>query len=126
MIKPIREKWPGRMTERERFNAQMHYLPFDRTVNMEFGYWDENFHTWSMFRDNGIVNNEQADQFFGFDRMPFLMGGIWMNPRLKRPTTGKRSKPSDSGWKGARWISRLFVDFTRPTGIIHWGSMSAP
>ncbi len=80
MIKPIREKWPGRMTERERFNAQMHYLPFDRTVNMEFGYWDENFHTWSMFRDNGIVNNEQADQFFGFDRMPFLMGDIWMNP----------------------------------------------
>ena len=58
----------------------MHYLPFDRTVNMEFGYWDENFHTWSMFRDNGIVNNEQADQFFGFDRMPFLMGDIWMNP----------------------------------------------
>ena len=36
-IKPIRQKWKGTMTDRERFNAQMHYQPFDRTFNMEFG-----------------------------------------------------------------------------------------
>lgn len=80
MTQPIRTPWGGTMTERERFYAQMHYKPFDRTVNMEFGYWDENFRLWKMFRDNGIQNNEQADLFFGFDRLPFLMGDIWMNP----------------------------------------------
>ena len=40
-IQPIRPKWKGTMTDRERFNAQMHYQPFDRSFNMEFGYWNE-------------------------------------------------------------------------------------
>jgi uroporphyrinogen decarboxylase len=66
-IKPIRPKWRGTMTDRERFNNQMHYKPFDRSFNMEFGYWDENFRTWPMFIENGITNNGQADVFFSFD-----------------------------------------------------------
>jgi len=41
-ITPCRKPWKGSMTARERFIAQMHYKPFDRTVNIEFGYWEEN------------------------------------------------------------------------------------
>ena len=62
-ITPCRPKWKGTMTDRQRFNAQMHYKPFDRCFNMEFGYWDENFRQWSIFVENGIRSNEQADLF---------------------------------------------------------------
>ena len=47
-----RKPWAGNMTQRDRFNAQMHYKPFDRTVNMEFGYWEENYHQWDIFTEN--------------------------------------------------------------------------
>jgi hypothetical protein len=48
-ITPCRPKWKGTMTDRERFNRQMHYQPVDRCFNMEFGYWDENFTEWPLF-----------------------------------------------------------------------------
>ena len=67
-IVPIRPKWKGTMTDRERFNRQMHYQPVDRCFNMEFGYWEENFTEWPLFYKNGITNNEEADIFFNFDR----------------------------------------------------------
>lgn len=79
-IQPIRKKWAGTMTDRERFNAQMHYRPFDRSFNMEFGYWDENFALWPMFRDNGIRNNWEADEFFQFDRIRSFGGRMGMEP----------------------------------------------
>ena len=79
-IHPIRQKWKGAMTDRERFHAQMHYQPFDRTFNMEFGYWDENFQLWKMFRENGIRSNAEADIFFQFDRFCVIGGMNWMNP----------------------------------------------
>ncbi|HHV96629.1 MAG TPA: hypothetical protein GXX37_09200, partial [Clostridiaceae bacterium] len=79
-IKPIREKWKGYMTDRERFNNQMHYKPFDRTFNMEFGYWDENFKEWPVFVENNITNNKQADILFNFDKIAVVSGNIWMNP----------------------------------------------
>ncbi len=67
-ITPCRPKWKGTMTDRERFNRQMHYQPVDRCFNMEFGYWDENFKQWPIFVENGITNNAEADVFFNFDR----------------------------------------------------------
>lgn len=79
-ITPIRPKWPGKMTDRERFHAQMHYQPFDRTVNMEFGYWEENFHEWPLFYENGIKTNEEADIFFNFDRQASIGGNVWIHP----------------------------------------------
>ncbi len=79
-IKPIRSKWKGRMSDRERFNNQMHYKPIDRCFNMEFGYWDENFTSWNIFKDNNITNNEQADLFFNFDTIHTISGNIWMKP----------------------------------------------
>jgi hypothetical protein len=80
MITPIRPKWKGTMTDRERFNAQMHYQPVDRCFNMEFGYWDENFTQWPLFSENGINNNFEADIFFNFDRQYTIGGNIWLSP----------------------------------------------
>lgn len=82
-ITPIRPKWKGTMTDRERFNRQMHYQPVDRCFNMEFGYWDENFQEWPLFRDNGITNNWEADQFFSFDRTETIGGNIWLSPAFE-------------------------------------------
>ena len=77
---PQREKWQGTMTDRERFTAQMHYRPFDRCMNVEFGYWKENFHEWEIFRQNGIENNHQAGCFFNFDKMAIIGGNTWISP----------------------------------------------
>ncbi len=83
-ITPIRPKWPGILTDRERFNRQMHYQPVDRCFNMEFGYWDENFHEWPIFSENGITNNDEADIFFNFDRQYTLTGSVWMEPEFEQ------------------------------------------
>jgi len=82
-ITPCRPKWKGTMTDRERFNNQMHYRPIDRCFNMEFGYWEENFHQWPMFVDNGITNNWEADQYFNFDRIDLVGGETWMCPAFE-------------------------------------------
>jgi uroporphyrinogen decarboxylase len=72
------------MTDRERFNRQMHYQPVDRCFNMEFGYWAENFKLWDIFVKNGITNNVEADVFFNFDRIEIVSGNIFMNPPFER------------------------------------------
>lgn len=92
IIQPIRQKWPGTMTDRERFNRQMHYQPFDRCFNMEFGYWDENFTEWPLFYENGITCNEEADQFFNFDRIFTVGGNVWMNPPFERQVVEIRER----------------------------------
>ncbi len=79
-----REMWPSGMTDRERFNNQMHYRPVDRCFNMEFGYWEENFSEWSIFTENGIKDNPSADIFFNFDRI-LSTGAPWIHP----PYTGQ-------------------------------------
>ena len=78
-ITPCRPKWKGTMTDRERFNNQMRYKPFDRCFNMEFGYWEENFTQWEDFARNNIKTNEDADIFFNFDRIA-CVSGSWMSP----------------------------------------------
>ena len=83
-ITPIRPRWKGTLTDRERFNRQMHYQEIDRCFNMEFGYWEENFQLWKLFRDNGITNNGQADIFFSFDRIHTIGGRLWMSPPFER------------------------------------------
>jgi uroporphyrinogen decarboxylase len=79
-VTPCREKWAGTMTDRERFVAQMHYQPVDRCFNMEFGYWNENFEQWRIFKDNGIKDNGEADRFFSFDTIRHVGGTVWMHP----------------------------------------------
>ena len=68
------------MTDRERFNSQMHYRPIDRCFNMEFGYWSENFSSWPMFVENRITNNWEADVFFNFDRIATTGVPLWLVP----------------------------------------------
>ncbi|MGQ9660765.1 MAG: hypothetical protein ACUVWX_00325 [Kiritimatiellia bacterium] len=75
-IIPLRPKWRGTMTDRERFIRQMHYQSVDRCFNMEFGYWKENFQTWPLFLENGITTNEEADLFFGFDEIRSVSGTL--------------------------------------------------
>jgi uroporphyrinogen decarboxylase len=83
-INPIRKKWNGTMTDRERFNRQMHFQSVDRCFNMEFGYWDENFTEWDIFRDNGITNNSEADKFFSFDRIEEIGGCTFLYPPIEQ------------------------------------------
>jgi uroporphyrinogen decarboxylase len=68
------------MTDRARFNNQMQYKTIDRCFNMEFGYWDENFREWSIFLDNKITDNNEADIFFNFDVTRSIGGLLGMNP----------------------------------------------
>lgn len=79
-IKPCRPKWKGTLTDRERFNNQMHYKPIDRCFNMEFGYWSENFKLWPIFVENHIANDSEADIFFNFDKIGGVGGNIWLSP----------------------------------------------
>jgi uroporphyrinogen decarboxylase len=89
-INPIRPKWRGTMTERERFNRQMHYQPVDRCFNMEFGYWDENYKLWPMFVENGITNEAEANQFFNFDPIEVISGNVWVNPTFANTVLEER------------------------------------
>lgn len=90
IITPIRAKWRGTMTDRERFNRQMHYLPVDRCFNMEFGYWDENYKMWPMFVENGITNEAEANQFFNFDPIQVISGNVWINPTFANTVIEER------------------------------------
>ncbi len=84
-------KWPGTMTDRERFRRQMHYESVDRSFNCEFGYWDENFDVWPMFRDNGIRDNDAADPFLRFDRKAEVRP-LEMYPRFERQVIEDRGE----------------------------------
>jgi len=79
-ITPYLLPWKGTMTPRERFNKQMRFQPVDRSFNMEFGYWDENYTQWDIFVKNGITTEDAANEFFSFDPMKILYTGTWMDP----------------------------------------------
>lgn len=74
------QKWASTMTDRERFLRQMTGKSFDRSFNMEFGYWSENYTQWDIFRDNGIVCEQQANELFGFDQIELLYPNVFMDP----------------------------------------------
>jgi len=89
-ITPIRPKWAGVLTDRQRFNRQMHYQPVDRCFNMEFGYWDENYKLWPMFVENGITNEAEANRFFNFDRIEVIGGYTWLYPKFDEVVVEER------------------------------------
>lgn len=78
-----RKPWKGTMTQRDRFDAQMHYQSFDRTVNMEFGYWHENYQTWDIFLENNIKNEGDANRFFAFEPPAGVGGHYEMAPAFE-------------------------------------------
>ncbi len=63
---------------------------------MEFGYWDENFTRWDIFRDNGIRNNAQADLFFGFDRIETVSSRLFIDPPFEEKTMEIRGDRASS------------------------------
>jgi uroporphyrinogen decarboxylase len=89
-ITPIRSRWKGTMTPRERFNRQMHFKSVDRCFNMEFGYWDENYIQWDIFTRNGITGEAEANEFFAFDPIEAVYGNIWMSPPFEYKETERR------------------------------------
>ena len=91
-IRPIREKWKGTMTDRERFNRQMHFQPVDRSFNMEFGYWDELFDKWDVFRGQNIRSNGEADVLFSFDPLGYVGGQLFLYPPFEEKVIEQRAK----------------------------------
>ncbi len=58
------------MNARERWNAVLHYKPYDRVFNREFGYWDETIPRWHAEGLDAKYNSEETlDPFIGFDGM---------------------------------------------------------
>jgi uroporphyrinogen decarboxylase len=51
---------------------------------MEFGYWDDNFSQWGVFRENGVRTNEEADLLFNFDPIKAVTPLVWMNPEFEQ------------------------------------------
>jgi uroporphyrinogen decarboxylase len=47
---------------------------------MEFGYWDENYKLWPMFRENNITNEWEANIYFNFDQIVTINGNTWISP----------------------------------------------
>ena len=90
-IAPCRPKWAGTMTDRDRFNRQMHYQPVDRSFNMEFGYWEENYKQWPMFVKNGITNELEANHYFSFDRIWTISGNVWLYPSFANQIVEERA-----------------------------------
>ena len=91
-ITPIRAPWKGTMTARERFNNQMNFKPVDRSFNMEFGYWEENYQQWDLFAKNGVTREEEANEFFSFDPIKTLSGVVWMDPPFESKILERRGK----------------------------------
>jgi len=71
------------MSDRERFVNQLHHRPVDRSFHMEFGWWQECYEQWPMFRDNGIRDEGVANRLLGFDRVGHVGGRVWLNPGFK-------------------------------------------
>lgn len=91
-VRPIREKWKGTMAARERFRRQMHFQSVDRSFNMEFGYWDELFDIWDVFKEQDIRNNEEADELFAFDPLRYVGGQLSLYPPFERQVIERRAK----------------------------------
>ena len=89
-MKPL-QQWDGTLSSKERLKRQIKGEKIDRSVNREFGYWEEVYTSWKMFLDNGLTSEHKANQFFGFDPFhgvashhPETGSYLWLNPAFKR------------------------------------------
>ncbi len=72
------------MTDRERFNACMHFESVDHVPDEEFGYWEEVFPIWhEQGLPEWVTDNGKADQYFGFATKGGLPGNIGIMPGYK-------------------------------------------
>jgi len=77
------------MTARERFNRQMNFKSVDRSFNMEFGYWQENYDEWDLFLENDIRTEGEANIFFAFDPIHSVGGNHWLQPHFEQKEIGR-------------------------------------
>ena len=89
-ITPIRKPWKGELTSRERFVRQMTKKEVDRSFNMEFGYWDENYAQWDIFTKNNIKTESEANIFFAFDHIAGVSCSTWMDPPFPHKEIGRK------------------------------------
>jgi uroporphyrinogen decarboxylase len=83
-------KWPGSLSDRERFLRQMRFQPVDRCFNREFGFWNDNFTLWPMFRERGIADNGTAERWLNFDDIR-VEGARDMLPRFEEKVLAERN-----------------------------------
>jgi uroporphyrinogen decarboxylase len=62
----------------------MRFQPVDRSFNMEFGYWQENYIVWEAFAKNGITGEGAAHRSFSLDRIDGVWGNVWMEPYFEK------------------------------------------
>jgi len=79
-IQLCRSKWKGTMSDRARFNNQMHFKAVDRCYHVEFGFWKDVYRTWPLFLDNHITNEDEAFKFLGFDYWAWTQAKIGLEP----------------------------------------------
>ena len=80
----IIEPWDSKYTNRQLFLNQMNYKDFDRSFNMEFGYWPEIFDSWSCFKSNSIRSWGHAYYMLGIDSIDALSGENFMYPHFEK------------------------------------------
>lgn len=92
MIEPGRPRWKSTMSDRERFNRQLRFEPVDRSFNMEFGYWKENFTLWPGFVENKISTHDEGHRFFNFDRIETIgdIGSFWIHPPFEEKVLSEK------------------------------------
>ncbi|MCL2189731.1 MAG: hypothetical protein FWC16_12225 [Defluviitaleaceae bacterium] len=78
----FRKPWKAEITARERLQRQMRGEAIDRSFNMEFGYWEENYTVWKPFAENGITTEAMANEAFSFDPIHLVFGNVWMEPHF--------------------------------------------
>ena len=57
------------LNDRERFQAIMHYRPFDRCIIQDFSCWDETITAWHHHGPPKDVDRSNSEEFFGLDPM---------------------------------------------------------
>ncbi len=73
------------LTQRERFRRVIHFQQADHPVNMEFGWWEENFPAWQQQgMPKHVTNNWQGDKFFHLDTFAHVPIGVDINPSFTR------------------------------------------
>lgn len=80
----IIEQWSSKYTPRQLFLNQMNFKAFDRSFNMEFGYWPEIFENWDCFKKHHINSWGHAYYMLGMDPIDAVSGENFIYPHFER------------------------------------------
>ena len=83
------QKWASTMTDRERFLRQMTGKSFDRSFNMEFGYWAR-ITQWDIFATTALSVNSRPTSCSALIRLSFCTQTYLWTLRLSPQVVEKR------------------------------------